>query len=521
MSQKEKVHILLQRYGKVNTVVQQPQQVGAAPEMPYLTLEIPTALPLYEYQKRGVAAGLKFRRFINGDEPGIGKTAQGIATAMAAAMIKQAPFYTLVICPSSLKLNWQKEIAMFTGKKSAGVIMSGSATQPWWTWLTVGGARFLICNYESVEKYFIVPEIKQVKPQVKEDEAAKKKKRRVYQVKPQVSMFDAVIIDEFHRLKNPQAAQSQVIEAICKGKTFVMGLTGTPVVNKSKDLLQLLTIIDQLDKFGGRKHFIDRYCSGGESGNADANQAELNYKLLSTCFFRRFKKDVLTELPDKTRVVMKCDITTMPEYNKAKNELAAYLMQFKNKTPDQIERSMRGEIMVRIGVLKSISARGKIAYAKEIIDEHIEAGQKISVFLHQKEIKNELMKLYPNALTITGDDTSEQRNNAVNSFQNDPNSMLILLSIKAAGVGLTLTAASNCIFIEFPWHAADATQCEDRHHRNGQKDNVTCRYLLGDGTIDEWVYSLIEKKRANANGVTGTEETTETEVINYALNLFK
>lgn len=210
----------------------------------------------------------------------------------------------------------------------------------------------------------------------------------------------------------------------------------------------------------------------------------------------------------------------MAEYNKAKRDLSSYLAQFKGKTAEQIDKSMRGEIMVRIGVLKSISARGKIAHVKEMIDEIIDSGQKVSVFLHQKEIKNELLKIYPNALTITGDDNSEQRNIAVDRFQKDPSAMLILLSIKAAGVGLTLTAASNCIFIEFPWHAADATQCEDRHHRNGQKDNITCRYALGKGTIDQWLYDIIERKRKVANDVTGTQETTATEVIDYIMKEF-
>jgi SWI/SNF-related matrix-associated actin-dependent regulator 1 of chromatin subfamily A len=238
----------------------------------------------------------------------------------------------------------------------------------------------------------------------------------------------------------------------------------------------------------------------------------------TTCYFRREKSLVLKDLPAKTRQIISCEISTQQEYNKALASLKDYLQTIKGMTQVEIAKSMRGEVMVRIGILKNISARGKMESAIEQIDEITQSGQKVGVFVYQKEIANQLRKHYPQALTITGDDTMEARNESVERFQNNPEDNIIILSIKAAGVGLTLTAASNCIFIELPWHPADATQCEDRFHRNGQKDNVLCKYLLGANTIDEKIYELIEKKRAIANEVTDTDESVEKQMFDYITN---
>ena len=103
---------------------------------------------------------------------------------------------------------------------------------------------------------------------------------------------------------------------------------------------------------------------------------------------------------------------------------------------------------------------------------------------------DELQRVFPKAVTVTGRDSAINKQASVDAFQNNPNVQLIICSIKAAGVGLTLTASSNVAFIELAWTYADCCQCEDRAHRIGQKDNVTCYYLLGRGTIDHTIYSL-------------------------------
>ena len=117
---------------------------------------------------------------------------------------------------------------------------------------------------------------------------------------------------------------------------------------------------------------------------------------------------------------------------------------------------------------------------------------------------------------------------SVDRFQQDKNCKLIILNYRSGGTGLTLTAASNVLFVEFPWTAAECEQAEDRAHRNGQKNAVTCTYILGQDTIDEYMYNLIQTKRTIANGVTGTEDMTQERIerqsdliLNAAFDIFK
>lgn len=200
-----------------------------------------------------------------------------------------------------------------------------------------------------------------------------------------------------------------------------------------------------------------------------ANMEELNYKLNTTCFYSRNKKEVLKELPDKIRTVVPCDIDNREEYASALSDLADYLKEYRAATDEQVRRSMRGETMVRIGVLKNISARGKLNAVRDYINDMLESDEKIVVFIHQKEIAGFLTQAFPDAVTITGNDDMITRQKNIDAFQNDPSVKLIVCSIKAAGVGLTLTASSNVAFVELPWTAADTDQCEDRCIVEGEK----------------------------------------------------
>lgn len=131
-----------------------------------------------------------------------------------------------------------------------------------------------------------------------------------------------------------------------------------------------------------------------------------------------------------------------------------------------------------------------------------------------------MKKLFPDAVTVTGEDNAIQKQAAVDAFQNDPNCRLIILNYKSGGTGLTLTASSRVAFIEFPWTFSDCEQAEDRAHRNGQKNNVNCYYFLGKDTIDEYMYEVIQTKKSIANGVTGTDDVVKENVVDMAMNIF-
>ena len=509
LSHKSAVDQLKIKYNGRYVEQTEEEKIGDIPPMPKLTIDIPTRLPLRDYQAEGVAYGMEKLHYINGDSPGLGKSFQTIATIYA---LNAWP--ALIICPASLRRNWQLEWEKFVGIKA--MILNDSVKKTWPTFYEMGMCKVFIVNYESLKKYFVLDIVK--------NEKGKFKLSNV-KFNSNINIFESVAIDELHKIKDPTTMVSKLVRGVCAKKKVVIGLTGTPIVNKPKDLVAQLLAIGQLEAVAGNyKHFMNRYC-GGMAGAGATNLEELNYKLKTTCFFQRLKKDVLKDLPDKVHQIVYCDITTRDEYNKASTDLANYLKENKDKTDAEVAKSMRGEVMVKIGILKQISARGKMNEVSEYIEEIVDADEKVGVFLHHKEIANFVKEKFPSTLLYTGSQSDEEKNKAVHDFQKckkcdirfenhvncdhehvPSNNKIIALSTKAGGVGLTLTAASRMAVIELPWHPADCEQIESRFHRMSQKNSVQCTYFLGKDTIDEHIYDIIEKKRAIADTVLGVSD---------------
>lgn len=483
--------------------------------LPMPTLSVPHNMLIepYEYQKEGIAYALEKKRCIMGDEMGLGKTAQAIGTMTASGA-----FPALVICPASLKLNWQREFKKFGGVNA--IILDDSNRNIWQNILRMKRpdgkpfAQVVITNYESLKKFFVRRLNRQERFTLKSIEFDER-----------VRLFRSVIIDESHKCKSNKTQQSKFVQGIAQGKEYILELTGTPVVNNNMDLIQQLNIMGRMDEFGGFTKFVGRYCAGM---NKSSHLKELNYRLRQSCFFRRQKKDVLTQLPDKTRSYLVTDISNRREYNDAERDIIKYLKDYTQADNEKILKALRGAIMVKMGILKQVSARGKIDSAVDIIHNTIDGGEKLIVFCFLKEVVAALKSEFPEAVTVTGDDNDKQKQRAVDMFQENEACKLIILNYRSGGTGLTLTAASNVLFVEFPWTASDCEQAEDRAHRNGQKNAVNCIYLLGSGTIDEYMYNLIQTKREIAHGVTGTEDETQEKIINQtelvlnaAMDMFK
>lgn len=469
------------------------------PELPDLTVPHNLKIQPYPYQLKGIARGLELKRFMNCDEPGLGKTLQSIATINLADA-----FPCLVVCPSSLKINWQREWEKFTDKKA--MILTDKVRDTWTFFFQTGMHQVFIVNYESLKKYF-VQRIKKAEGWTLRD----------VEFRNSINLFKSVIIDESHRCKSESTQQAKFCKGICTGKEWVIELTGTPVVNRPKDLIPQLAILDRMNDFGGYKPFVDRYCSGQREAS---NLRELNFNLWKYCMFRREKSLVLTDLPDKIRQVNTCEITNRKEYMDAERDLIMYLQKYKDADDDKIAKAMRGEVMVRINILRQISARGKVRDVIEFVKDFRENGKKIILFCSLHEVVDQLKHYFPTAVSVTGRDSQDEKQRAVDAFQNNPKADIIICSIKAAGVGLTLTASSNVAFVEFPWTYADCCQCEDRAHRIGQKDSVTCYYFLGRRTIDEKVYRIIQEKKNIANAVTGSTEDIEENIVDMVARIF-
>lgn len=445
----------------------------------------------YEYQQDGILFGLDRRRLLIGDEPGLGKTLQSIGIVDTAAA-----YPCLVICPSSLKINWQREFEKFTDKKA---LLLDNATRTSWPYLLgMGMFHVAIVNYESLRKFFVWD--------IKGGSKTFSLKDVVFN--RDINIFRSVIMDESHRLKDPTAQQTMFTRGIVEGKEWRILLSGTPVVNHAQDLVAQLAIMGRLlSDFGGRGKFLADY---GENENL----AELSAKLYDSCMIRREKAKVLTQLPDKQRTDLHVDISNREEYDLAAADLAAYLREYTECTDREIRRKMRMEALVKFMTLRSLASKGKVKQATDFIRNFLANGKPLIVFCSLKEIVKALQKQFPDAVRVTGDDSLAEKQAAVDAFQSGE-ANLIICSIKAAGVGLTLTASSNVAFVEFPWTYADCCQCEDRAHRIGQKNNVNCYYLIGRHTIDPVLYNIIHRKRSIANQIMASDDDIPTDEMYF------
>ena len=469
------------------------------PEMPELDGDHGLKVQPYPYQLQGIARGLQLKRFINGDDMGLGKSLESIAT-----INKADAFPCLVICPNVVKINWQREWHKFTDKKA--MVLTDSVRDSWPFFWQTGMNQVFIVNYESLRKYFVRRITKAEKWTLKDVEFHNT-----------IKLFKSVIIDESHKVKSTATQQTKFCKGIASGKEYIILLTGTPVVNKPKDLVAQLGIMDRMIDMGGWKGFMLRYCSGP---NQASNLKELNYRLWKHCFFRREKSKVLTQLPDKVRQIVSCEITNRKEYMDAERDLIDYLKRYKEADDEKIQKSLKGEVMVRIGILKDITARGKLKEVIDFVKDFRENGKKIILFCNLHEIVDRLMIAFPSAVCVTGRQNMQEKQASVDAFQKNPKTDVIICSIKAASAGITLTAASDVAFIELPWTYADCDQAESRAHRIGQKDSVNCYYLLGRRTIDQKLYRIIEEKKHISNAVLGAEDNIQTNIVDMMANLF-
>lgn len=453
--------------------------------------DTPLARALRPFQRAGVLYASTAGKCIIADEMGLGKTIQGLATAE-----KRDAFPLVVVCPASLKINWYREAKTWLPQKVVR-ILQGRENH------LLNGADIIICNYEILRHDIVITVPSKKLGILKEEtkfplvEAFKQ-----YGVK-------GVILDESHYIKNPKAKQTKACIELCKKRDTVTLLTGTPVLNKPVEIIPQLRAIDRFTSlFGTWKSFVNRYCEGsqGDFGydvSGASNLEELNEKLRATCLVRRTKSEVLKELPAKT-------ISTV--YTSLARSQDEYLRELQNVRAELDGQPMSElTILTRIEALKQCVVKAKLNFVKDWVTEFLESGQKLVLFGWHTEQVEELHKHFSrNSMTITGKTPMDKRQLAVDRFQ-DPGSLIRLLicNIKAAGVGLTLTAASNVAFYEFGWTPAEHWQAEDRVHRYGQTDAVTAYYLIAENTIDEWIIDVIEQKREIVEMVTdGSSEAS-------------
>lgn len=291
------------------------------------------------------------------------------------------------------------------------------------------------------------------------------------------------------------AGVKRLSERMGSGGTKVL-LTGTPTRNgRPIEFMAQLDIIDRLEEFGGSWNFLQRYCDPQDNGwgmtfDGSSNEEEFNERLRATCYVRREKAQVLKELPakDYETVYLEGDAE---RYRKAEAKFAA------------IAENMKGGHLIALGGLRQAAAKAKMKATEEWVKTFLkETDRKLILACWHRDISLALSKTF-DAPHIIGGDSDDVKDAAVESFQNDPETRIIVVNIQAGGTGLTLTAASDVAFVEQPWTPADFDQMADRVHRIGQTaESVTIWTLALPDSIDEDMALTLDEKRARAYAIT-------------------
>jgi SNF2 family DNA or RNA helicase len=418
-------------------------------------------IPLYEYQKEGVIAiERRNGRILIADEMGLGKTVETLAWLYIHPELQPV----IIITPASVKYNWMREAQKCLNNPSIQ-ILSGSDTN-----IEIIG-KIIIINYDILHSW--VHKLRSINPKV-------------------------LILDECHYIKNNKAKRTKAVKMLSKNKKHIIALSGTPIVNRPIEIFNTIKLIDP-DLMSNYWEFGHHYCNAKHNGygwdfNGSSNTEELHQRLVNSIMIRRLKKDVLKDLPNKTRSFIPIELDNETEYIKAQSDFIAYIRITKGESIAR--KAEMAETLTKIEVLKQIAVRGKMKQTIQWIEDFIESGQKLVVFGTHRFVIDELMNHFKNiAVKVDGSVTSLDRQKAVDEFQTNPNILLFIANGQAGGIGLTLTTASNVAIIECPWTPGELEQWINRVHRIGQLEKVTAYFLLAMNTIEEKIAELLDKKR--------------------------
>lgn len=438
---------------------------------------------LYEYQKVGIKFLLDSGgRALLADSPGVGKTAQALGYITHSNHQR-----SLIVCPASVKFCWEDEVNKWTDLSSFVVDSKTDISEiPF-------DVNCVIINFDILKKFF--------------NEFMKYK-------------WDCLVVDESHLIKSPTAIRSKVIKALSKVIPKVIMLTGTPVLSRPIEMFNMLSIIDP-QTWNNYYSYATKYCEGkqgywGFEAKGASNLEELKERI-SRYFLRRTKEDVLSELPTKNPPIyipIKLPDESRKQYDLVESNLIKYLKEYKkDKTDKEIARSLQAEKLVKLNLLREINAMGKIPTAKEMIDNIIEAGQKVIVFSSFNGPLVELAEMYEeNSVLLLGSTPVEERGALVKKFQENPDCQIFFGGTRSAGVGITLTAASNVIFLDLPWNPADLDQGENRAHRPGATyDSLNIYRIVGKDTVDGFMRKLLERKQEIIDKLIEGNEVVEEE----------
>ena len=478
---------------------------------------------LRPYQERGLAWLAFLSRLglgaILADDMGLGKTPQTLALLAVehesdAAGQDPGPRPTLLVCPMSLVGNWQREVARFAPMLRVHVHHGAERLTGDELRTAVGDVNLVITTYGLVQ--------------------------RDTETLTEIN-WRRVIADEAQNIKNGATRVSRAIRAL--PAEHRIALTGTPVENRLAELHAILDFANP-GLFGSAARFRERYSVPIERDGNDAATAALR-RQVRPLVLRRLKTDptIAVDLPEKNEMTVMCNLTVeqaglyravvadlMSRIGRSdgirrKGLVLAALSKLKQicNHPAQFlhERDLQERRFDERGLPRAVRS-GKLARLEELLEEALAEGDKVLCFTQFAEF-GELLhdhlceRLGQPVLFLHGGVSKHKRDEMVADFQDPAGPPVFLLSVKAGGIGLNLTAANHVIHIDRWWNPAVEEQATDRAFRIGQRKNVQVRKFVCVGTVEERIDEMIESKRALAQAVVGTGESWLTELSTEAL----
>lgn len=424
---------------------------------------------MFQYQRDGIEKVVRCfgGRALIADDMGLGKTLQALALTKYYGIKK-----VLVICPAYLRFNWKSEFNKWLGIKDVCLIKKGKDPLDGYP---------VITSYELAVK--------------KKDDFLK-------------YGFEMVICDESHYLKNHKSKRTRNLASFIRSVRYALLLTGTPALNRPAELFSQANMIRK-EFFPTFKQYAERYCDrkmsplGYWDDSGSSNPHEVHWLAKKTVMIRRLKRDVLKDLPKKHRSQMHIEMDARDTYTMI--PLFEEWKQLNKDIPTMVpcSKAMQAADFRRkciVSELYALTAEAKGKAMQSLVKDVIQTGNQFLVFCYHKQLMDEIEEACEGkCMRIDGDTATEKRHEYVQDFQAGKYQVAVL-SMLAAGTGITLTSASHVIFAELYWVPGVLLQSEDRVHRIGQENPCHIQYCICENTLDAYMYKAIQFKLDTIDG---------------------
>lgn len=431
-----------------------------------------------QYQFEALDFALKRGNIFNADDMGLGKTMEAI---MYAEYTNSFP--CLVIVPASVKYNWLKKWIEIVGPhRTVSAIESAETKKRPRNW----DADIIIINYDIIGK--------------KQGKGATANFKELLTIP-----WKMFICDEAHFLKEKTSQRSRAFKLITKNSTSpIQFLSGTATLSRPAELWNLLVLL-KVDHLVANEWetYIQMYCNGHQDKygwicNGATNLLELNRLLRDICYLRREKREVLTELPPVTKIILDLPITNKKLIDEAENDFLTYM--YEHKGEEAAEKALGAETLVKIGVLRKLAMEGKLKAIEQFLNDWKPGGEKLVIFGVHREPLEYLSAKYKSKVLLGGI-TAIRKQEIIEEWiaSDEP---FLFANIKSAGTGTDglQEVCSNELVIELPWNISELDQVMARIDRSGQTVPTTVRIAISQETIDKHMIKMLGEKEIMTSG---------------------